>query len=210
MVRAMTKSTSRRASSTVSLPLHPLPPIGALTARTGIGVSNTPGAVDDATATTALYLLLSVLRNFSAAERNVRSGQWKAGLAPGRARDAEGRVLGVLGMGGIGRRLAELAHTFPMRVLYHNRRPAADAPAWAKYEPDLHKFLAEVDVLSVHVPLNERTVGLVGERELRAMRQGAMLVNTARGKVVDQDALIRALEDGHVRIGLAGIPWASR
>jgi glyoxylate reductase len=67
-------------------------------------------------------------------------------------------------MGGIGRRLAELAHAFPMDVVYHNRRRSADAPEWARYEPDLTKFLGEVDVLSVHVPLNEKTVGLVGRR----------------------------------------------
>jgi glyoxylate reductase len=145
-----------------------------------------------------LYLLISVLRNFSAAERNVRSGKWKAGLWSGRAWDATDKTLGILGMGGIGRRLAELAHAFPMKIVYHNRKPSADAPEWAEYVPDMDDFLKRVDVLSVHVPLNDQTVGLVGEKELRTMKKGAMIINTARGKVIDEAALIRVLEDEHV------------
>lgn len=169
----------------------------------GIRVSNTPGAVDDATATTALYLVLSTLRNFSVAERNLRDGKWKSGHQPGLAHDATGRTLGVLGMGGIGRRLAELVHAFPMKVIYHNRKPSPEAPEWAEYVADLDDFLGRTDVLSVHVPLNANTVGLVGEQELRKLKKGSIVVNTARGKVIDEEALIRALEDGH--LGAVGL-----
>jgi len=166
----------------------------------GIKVSNTPGAVDDATATTALYLIISTLRQFSKAERNLRKGAWKSGLDSGRAFDVTGKTLAILGMGGIGTRIAELAHGFPMRVIYHNRKPAEGAPAWAEYYPKekFAEFLQEAHVLAVSVPLAQETEGLVGETMIRGLRKGAIVINTARGKVIDEDAMIRALEDGHV------------
>lgn len=164
-------------------------------------MSNTPGAVDDATATTALYLILSTLRQFSKAERDARSGLWKSQLSSGNAHDLTGRTLAILGLGGIGSRLAELAHAFPMRVIYHNRNRAPDAPEWCEYygKDRLDEFLALADVLSVHVPLRPETEGLVGEKMIRGLKKGSVIVNTARGKVIDEQALIRALEDGHVR-----------
>lgn len=164
----------------------------------GIIVSNTPGAVDDATATTALYLVISAVRQFSIAERNVRSGKWKSGLVP--ARDPSVLTLAIFGMGGIGFRLAELARAFPMRILYHSRNPRPDTPAWAEYFPRerLAEMLAQTDVLSVHAPLKKETEGLIGEKEIRALKKGAYIVNTARGKVIDEAALIRAIKDGHL------------
>lgn len=119
--------------------------VAACKAR-GIGVSNTPGAVDDGTATTALYLLVSACRQFSIAERSVREGKWKGGLKP--AHDPSALTLGVLGMGGIGGHFAKLARAFPMkRILYHSRKPVKDAPEWAEYYADMGKMLAETDVL---------------------------------------------------------------
>ena len=164
----------------------------------GIIVSNTPGAVDDATATTALYLIISALRQFAKAEQNLRAGQWKSGLNP--AHDPSTKTLAIFGLGGIGLRLAELAHAFPMRIIYHSRRPNPTAPSWCEYFPAerLDDMFAQADVLSVHVPLRKETEGIVGEREIRKLRKGAVLINTARGKVVDEAAMIRALEDGHV------------
>jgi len=172
-----------------------------MTVVLGIKVSNTPGAVDDATATTALYLIISTLRQYSKAERNLRKGAWNSGLNSGRAFDVTGKSLAILGMGGIGTRIAELARAFPMRVIYHNRRPAEGAPPWAEYYPKerLAAFLKEADVLAVSVPLRQETEGLVGEEMIRGLKRGAIVVNTARGKVIDEDAMIRALEDGHVR-----------
>ena len=179
---------------------HPSPRFTNVTFVIGIKVSNTPGAVDDATATTALYLIISTLRQFSKAERNLRKGAWKDGLNPGQAFDLTGKTLAILGMGGIGTRIAELTQGFPMRVIYHNRRPAEGAPSWATYYPKerLAEFLKEADVLAVSVPLRQETEGLVGEEMIRGLRKGAIIVNTARGKVIDEDAVIRALEDGHV------------
>ncbi|KAF8448649.1 D-isomer specific 2-hydroxyacid dehydrogenase [Boletus edulis BED1] len=173
----------------------------------GIRVSNTPGAVDEATATTALYLILSTLRHFSNAERSLYAGTWKTPISSGNTHDLTTRTLGILGLGGIGLHLAQLVHAFPMRVLYHNRRHRTDVPEWCEYVESLEELCARSDVLSVHVPLHEETRGLVGEREMRAMKRGSVLVNTARGGVVDEEAMIRALEDGHLAsVGLDVYP----
>jgi len=169
--------------------------IAACKAR-GFRVSNTPGAVDDATATTALYLLVSAVRQYSIAERNVRTGKWKSGLSP--SHDPSAFTLGILGLGGIGLRLAHLAHAFPMRVIYHSRNPNPNAPDWAEYFSDREAMLRETDVLSIHVPLKKETEGLVGEKEIRTLKRGSVIINTARGKIIDEEALIRALKDGHL------------
>jgi glyoxylate reductase len=162
-------------------------------------VSNTPGAVDEATATTALYLVLSTLRNYSLGERSLRAGTWKSPLHPSRTHDLSTRTLGILGLGGIGLNLAVLAHAFPMRVIYHSRSKNATAPEWCPYYDNMEEMLKETDVLSVHVPLRKDTENLVGEKQIRTMKKGSIIVNTARGKVIDEAAMIRALEDGHVR-----------
>ncbi|KAJ3534171.1 hypothetical protein NM688_g7176 [Phlebia brevispora] len=177
--------------------------------KKGIYVSNTPGAVDDATATTALYLLISALRQFSLAERNLRSDRWKSGIHSGNAHDATGRTLAILGLGGIGMRFAELAHAFPMRIVYHNRGKVESAPEWCGYYPPekLDEMLKIADVLSVHVPLKQDTEGLVNEKMIRTLKKGSIIINTARGKVIDEEAMIRALEDGHLAaVGLDVYP----
>lgn len=170
-------------------------------------MSNTPGAVDDATATTALYLLISSLRQFSRAERSLRDGNWKSGLKP--AHDPSAKTLAILGLGGIGLRFAELAYAFPMRVVYHSRHRNPNAPEWCEYfaADQLDEMFAQTDVLSVHVPLRQETEGIVGEREIRKLKRGAVIINTARGKVLDEAAMIRALEDGHLSaVGLDVYP----
>jgi lactate dehydrogenase-like 2-hydroxyacid dehydrogenase len=111
-----------------------------------------------------------------------------------------GKTLGILGLGGIGTRLAILAHGFPMRVIYHSRHRKPDAPAFCEYFEKVEDMLAQTDVLSIHVPLRQETVGLVSEKWIRALKPGAIIINTARGKVIDEEAMIRALEDGHVSI----------
>ncbi|KAG9312030.1 D-isomer specific 2-hydroxyacid dehydrogenase [Chiua virens] len=173
----------------------------------GICVSNTPGAVDEATATTALYLILSTLRHFSKAERSLRAGTWKGPISSGDTHDLSHCTLGILGLGGIGLYLAHMVHAFPMRVVYHNRHRVADAPEWCEYVDSVEALCREADVLSVHVPLKTDTVHLVGEKEIRALKRGSIIVNTARGKVIDEDAMIRALEDGHLSsVGLDVYP----
>ena len=89
--------------------------------------------MDDATATAGLYLMITALRLFAPAEQDLRTGKWKSSHSPGAAHDLTGRTLAILGLGGIGLRLAELAHAFPMRVVYHSRRAVTHAPAWCEY-----------------------------------------------------------------------------
>ncbi|CAK5282411.1 unnamed protein product, partial [Mycena citricolor] len=173
----------------------------------GIMLSNTPGAVDDSSATTALFLLISTVRQFSVAERSLRDGKWKSSDLAAKSHDLTGRTLAILGLGGIGLRLAELAHAFPMRIIYHSRHRVAHAPEWCEYMADVDDLLKQADVLSVHVPLRDETVGLVGEKWIRTLKRGAIIINTARGKVIDEEAMIRALEDGHLAaVGLDVFP----
>lgn len=154
--------------------------------------------MNEATATTALYLIISTVRQFSHGERSLRAGTWKSPTTARHARDLSALTLSVIGLGGIGLRLAEMAHVFPMRVLYYSRRPVPTAPEWCEYFEDVEDMLSQTDVLSVHVPYREDTHGLVGEKWIRCLKKGAIVINTARGKVVDEDALLRGLEDGHV------------
>lgn len=86
-----------------------------------------------------------------------------------------------------------------MRIIYHSRSKKLDAPEWCEYHESLEEMLRITDVLSVHLPLRKDTEGFIGEKEIRLLKRGSILVNTARGKVVDEGAMIRALEDGHVR-----------
>ncbi|EJT96706.1 hypothetical protein DACRYDRAFT_119923 [Dacryopinax primogenitus] len=170
--------------------------VAACRAR-GIQVSNTPGAVDTATATTALYLLISCFRQFAKAELNARARNWKNGLLP--AHDPDGKILGIVGYGGIGGVLAQRCRdSFGMKVIYYNPRPRTDAPAWAEYRPTLVQLLKEADVVSLHCPLREETRGLIGATEFEQMKKGAILINTARGAVVDEKAMIGALKSGHL------------
>lgn len=164
----------------------------------GIMVSNTPRANEDATATATLYLMLSCLRHFSMAERSLRSGTWKIPYNAAQSRDVTGRTLGILGLGGIGLRFAHLAHAFPMRIIYFSRRKAESAPEWCEYVSSVEELCKQVDILSLHVPLNQSTAGMIGEKEIRTLQRGSILLNTSRGRIMDQEAMIRALEDGHL------------
>lgn len=175
--------------------------IAAATAR-GIEVSHTPAAVDDATATVGAYLAISALRQFYRAEQNVRNGRWKSGLQP--ASDPEGRTVGIVGMGGIGSALARRLLAFDMKVLYYNRNPIKPAPEFpCTYVDNLDDLLAQSDVVSLNLPLNEKTKGSFGKAQFDKMKQGSVLINTARGAVVDEEAFIAALESG--KLSSAGI-----
>lgn len=173
----------------------------------GIIVSNTPGAVDEATATTAVFLLLSSMRRFSQAEAHLRAG----GFAPipaveSGAHDLSGKSIGILGMGGIGTTFVNYIRPFGMKMFYHNRRKSSTAADDVTYCEDLYEMLGKVDVLMISIPLSDATRGFVGEKEIRAMKKGSIIVNTARGPIVDEEAMIKALQDGHVSRVPATLP----
>lgn len=170
--------------------------VAAATKR-GIPVGNTPGVLTETTADLAWALMLAVARRIPEAERFVREGRWKTWdprLLLGY--DVHGATLGVVGFGAIGRAVARRATGFGMRVLAANRSPIGDAGTARQVA--LGELLRESDFVSLHVPLTEETRAMIGERELRLMKRTAVLVNTARGGVVDQEALIRALHEGWI------------
>jgi glyoxylate reductase len=163
-------------------------------ARRGIAVVNTPGVLTDATADLAFALILAAVRGVVSGDRAVRAGEWKAGWSRGQlAGDVSGATLGIVGYGRIGSAVARRAEGFGMRVLCV--RSAAP-------DEELDELLRTADIVSIHVPLSPRTHRLIDARRLGLMRDGATLVNTARGEIVDSDALVRELVSGRISAGL--------
>jgi lactate dehydrogenase-like 2-hydroxyacid dehydrogenase len=169
----------------------------AAASANGILVSNTPGVLDDTTADFAFALLLAAARRVTEADAFVRAGQWKRwSLELMIGHDIHHRTLGILGMGRIGQAVARRAAGFSMRVVYHNRtRVAGDFVSNIATWVSKDELLAESDFLSIHVPLNESTRHAIGEAELRRMKPTAILINTARGPVIDEAALVKALSE---------------
>ncbi|KAH6675279.1 D-isomer specific 2-hydroxyacid dehydrogenase [Plectosphaerella plurivora] len=176
--------------------------VAACTAR-GIQVSNTPRAVDGATADTAIFLMLGALRLANISLTALRQGQWGTAALP-MAHDPAGKVLGILGMGSIGRAVASRARAFGMKIQYHNRsRLSEDLEAGATYV-DFDTLLATSDVFSLNLSLDRSTKHIIGRPELAKMKHGVTIVNTARGGLMDEAALVEALQDGD-RIWSAGL-----
>ena len=174
--------------------------------RRGIMVSNTPGVLTDATAEIAFALILSVSRRLVEGDRMTREGRFKF-WAPMffLGHEVTGKTLGIIGMGKIGKAVARRARGFNMRVLYYNRRridPTEEKELTAEYA-DLDSLLTMSDFVSLHVSLNEDTKHMIGMKELALMKSTAYLINTSRGPVVDEKALVTALNDG--KIGGAGL-----
>jgi glyoxylate reductase len=166
-------------------------------AARGIPVGNTPDVLNGATADLAFALLLAAGRRLVEGDRYARSPKFtRYDPAYMLGREIHGQTLGIIGMGRIGRQVARRARAFEMTVLYHNRRPCEEAEAQlgARYAP-LDELLMQSDYVVLTVPLSEQTRGLIGRRELSLMKHTAVLVNVARGPVVDTDALTQALED---------------
>jgi glyoxylate reductase len=167
----------------------------AAAARLGIAVCNTPGILDETTADLAFLLILAAGRLASGAEADLRAGRWTGwGITDHLGRDIHGTCLGLVGYGRIARAVARRAEGFGMEVLHHTRT-ATGRPGYVAALPDL---LASADTVSLHVPLTPATRNLIGAAELAAMKPTAVLVNTARGPVVDEIALARALEAGEL------------
>ncbi|MGE7412951.1 D-2-hydroxyacid dehydrogenase [Methylobacterium tarhaniae] len=181
-------------------------PKGALRER-GIRLASAQGGNERAVAEHALALMLGLTRRLPEALRNQAAATWRPMIADPARRERElgGQTLLVIGLGRIGTRIARLAQAFDMRVIGLRRRPLqAGDPVEAVFSPDrLHDALGQADVVALACPLTPETEGMIGEAALAAMKPGALLINVARGRVVDQDALARALAEG--RIAGAGL-----
>lgn len=172
----------------------------AAAASAGVAVCNTPGVLDETTADLAFLLILAASRLASDAETDLRAGRWHGwGINQYLGRDVHGATLGLVGFGRIGRAVARRAAGFGMQVLHHSRTDTGERGWYA----DLDALLAASDVVSLHVPLSDSTRHLIDARRLARLRPSAVLVNTSRGPIVDEEALAVALEDG--RIFAAGL-----
>jgi glyoxylate reductase len=169
--------------------------------KLGIAITNTPGVLTDTSADLAFALLLSVARRIPEAERYLRAGRftgWGPLLFCGA--DVHHTTLGIVGAGRIGLAVAQRARGFDMTVLYHNRTrlsPSVEAQYALTYLP-LDELLSRADFVSIHAPYTPQTHHLIGERELALMKPPAMLINTARGPLVDEKALVNALRTGKI------------
>ncbi len=170
--------------------------------KRGIMVTNTPGVLTETTADLAWALMMAIARRIVEADRFVREGRfrgWEPMLLLGT--DVHGATLGIVGFGRIGQAMARRALGFNMKVLYYDN---ARVPEQVEKElkatyVDLPTLLRESDFVSLHVPLTKETHHLIGEKELRMMKKGAYLINTARGPVVDEKALVKALKEGWIK-----------
>jgi glyoxylate reductase len=179
--------------------------VGACAAR-GVAVTNTPGVLDGATADLAMALILASRRRIVEGDAFVRTGKWGTEWVAGAlmAQEVSGSTLGIVGLGRIGRAVARRARGFDLRLLYTQRTRLAEAEErelGAEFR-ELDDLLAEADIVTLHVPLTPETERLIDARRLGLMRDGACLVNTARGAIVDEPALVEALTTGRIRAGL--------
>jgi glyoxylate reductase len=168
----------------------------------GVLVSNTPGAVTDDTADMTMALILAVTRRMPEGQDKMQRDEWD-GWAPtaflgGRV---GGRRLGIIGMGRVGQAVARRANAFGMQVHYHNRRrlrPEVEADCQATYWESLDQMVARTDVLSINCPHTPSTFHLMNARRIKLLKKDAMVVNTSRGEVMDENALVRALTAGDI------------
>ena len=178
----------------------------AACAQRGVVCTNTPGVLTEATADIAMSLVLMSTRRLGEGERVIRSGTpWQWGMFYMLGSGIQGRRLGIVGMGDIGQALARRARAFGMTIAYSNRKPVApaiEAELGAEFM-SMDELLSTSDVVSINCPYSPATHHLIGERELTMMKPSAHLVNTARGPIVDEAALVQALQDG--RIAGAGL-----
>ena len=165
--------------------------IAELAAR-GITVHTIKGYGDTAVAEHTIALMFAAARDVARMDRDIRAGTW----TPHEGMQLFGKTLGVVGLGGIGREVARMAKGLGMEVIAWNRTPHADAPCPLV---DIDTLLARADVVSLNLVLNDETRGFLGSERIARMRPGALLVNTARGALIDEAALIAALQRGHVR-----------
>ena len=169
--------------------------------KRGIYVTHTPGVLTDAVAELTVGLILSICRRILEADKIIRTGQWNKPWNPFflTGMELKGKTLGIVGFGRIGRAVAKKMSGFEMRILYYDvrRDEKAEKELGAQYA-DLETLLKESDIVSLHVPLTKQTYHMIGEKELKLMKPTAYLINTARGAVVDTEALVKALKEGWI------------
>lgn len=177
--------------------------IGVASARQhGILVSNTPDVVTEDTADMTMALILGVVRRISEGQAQMETGDWP-GWSPTAMLGGRiaGRKLGILGMGRIGQAVARRAHAFGMQIHYHNRkrlRPEIETDLHATYWESLDQMVARMDVISINCPHTPSTYHLMNARRLRLLKPSAVVINTSRGEVIDQNALTRMLRSGEI------------
>ena len=165
--------------------------------KRGIMVTNTPGVLTDSTADLAWALLMAVSRRVVEGDTFTREGRfvgWAPMLLLGS--DISGKTLGIIGMGRIGQAVARRAMGFDMRILYYDQAPVPEAEEYKAEFVALDELLRESDFVTLHAPLTDETRHMIGSQELRLMKKTAYLINTARGPLVDEEALVEALKEG--------------
>jgi D-3-phosphoglycerate dehydrogenase len=168
----------------------------------GIVVTHVPGYATEAVAEHAFALLLAAIRRLPSADKHVRTGDfdWR----PFGGSELAGKTLGIIGTGAIGCRVAEIAKAFKMQILGYDKYPnLKKAEEIGMKYVDLYTLLKESDFITLHVTLTSETEGLIGKKEIEAMKKGAVIINTSQGKVIDEKALIDALKSG--KLSYAGL-----
>ncbi|WP_341208391.1 D-glycerate dehydrogenase [uncultured Sphingomonas sp.] len=173
----------------------------------GIIVTNTPGVLTEDTADMTMALIVSVPRRLAEGEKLVRSGEWK-GWSPGGMLGYRigGKALGIVGMGRIGQAVARRARAFGLSIHYHNRHrlpKVVEAELNAVWHPNLDELLGAIDILTIHTPLNADSRDLIDARRIALLRPHVYVINASRGGILDEDALVEALENG--RLAGAGL-----
>lgn len=172
----------------------------AYCAEAGIGLARLQAGNAIPVAEHTMLLILAACRQLPRLDRNTRLGEWDKEAARGMNRQVHGQTVGILGFGAIGKQVARLLAPFGARLLYHDpvRASAADEAAFGVTYTDLDEMIATVDILTLHLPLLPETANLIDARRVRAMKRGAILINAARGGLVDEAELANALRDGHL------------
>jgi lactate dehydrogenase-like 2-hydroxyacid dehydrogenase len=172
--------------------------------RNGITFCNSRNAVNEASADLAIFMMLGVIRDVQRLQTSVANGNWRGGLVP--ARDPYGMKLGIVGMGNIGKHVARKAKVFNMQLLYYQRTrmSAGEEKEYdVTYCSTLDDLLSVSDIVSLHCPLNKNTEGMISHKEFAKMKDGVFFINTSRGPLANEEALIEALESGKIcRAGL--------
>lgn len=181
--------------------------------KRGIYVTNTPGVLTDAVADLTWALILGISRRIVEADKFVRSGEWerkRAGWHPLMLLGTElkGKVLGIIGFGRIGQAVAKRAKCFGMKIIYYSKtkKDHVERELGAEFVP-LEHLLETADIVSLHVPLTKETYMLIGEKELKRMKSSAFLINTSRGRVVDEKALVKALKEKWIAGAALDVFW---